>query len=1084
MSRAVALSRLQELGIRGRDDPPAEPAQWAGMEVGDGGLRALHEALHPSLLLLTLAGYHIDQVVLGRPGDGDVLLVDLSPRAATVLPWGEYLETGGEEEWPFSAPFTVLMWLKLRHGLIGDPVDVPSQTMIAGFPFVALDVDAPADLGAIASRLPAAQEPLRDELVAWIVQAWWNTDWSVATTGLLAALEPDLWTFPGLDDDQELQRLAFRRLGEVIANPTLATEPALSAFLIEEAAVRENGRPPSVRARLTAAVPDEVADLEQAWNTEAAALWAELHPDGGTDPFRRADHRRLSYCELVFDMLNESLITLAGYTPQLEESAYGGYDLRRGDRDPREDDLEWIYGGRTITAEGDAPRPDHVDQLRRDLAQIGFGPLADGDMAPDPAIDDEDEPPDATQRRTFGAYLESAVREFQIYASMRTVARVALPEELPEVRYPSLATSLVGQPNDQRYMGPISGVVNGETRILLKMWVDRDWHCPVVIEARRVYDDDVDDDELEAELLTEQELLELRDPMSTADKAQLVTDAQIEAGHHNIWRRTELENKRYAFIAWDFTRHYPAPVVRPWGDPVVVARWGNVGSWGGAYGEAPWYTWPEAELTPVNLFGADLDPEQRPQQGAFWSTYRVIRAVSEVECQGVLDGMNAWDSAIVSGGPVHFTLGLCRKSGGGTLHTAPRPCVVYPGELCPVLSLLADEDEAEYERFFGAFGLQPRETWRDPPTEMFSSGHRKYRGFVLLQDESGEFVDARTVRPDTVRRVPADLDANHEDYLLVEVLHHWHWIYRWQMAPRLSPAFREATYRLARARLRALLSTPWGTLGGAPDGLTLGQVFTSEKAVALLERLHVFSPPTLLKVENIEAEWEGQTVHNIDFTPILGAFERARDTEGGGSNPADWDDPQEAAAVEWLRTCGLKGSGPDDDLTTLVEWPKLGTYENRRHDLSLLEVAMEEAPDISHLAPMTVAPGTEAQARFLVSDRETEDGGSTVYVTVDDDDTLVASLEDIGDGFYDLVLRPPEGADGEVRVTVTARDRRHKTTREVMVNVTADGSMPEGQAAAYVRPAPIGLSAQRGSFQIDDGDLFVQPADPPPPEPI
>ena len=38
--------------------------------------------------------------------------------------------------------------------------------------------------------------------------------------------------------------------------------------------------------------------------------------------------------------------------------------------------------------------------------------------------------------------------------------------------------------NDQPYSGPISGVVNARTRGLLKMWVERDWHCPVVVEAR------------------------------------------------------------------------------------------------------------------------------------------------------------------------------------------------------------------------------------------------------------------------------------------------------------------------------------------------------------------------------------------------------------------------------------------------------------------------------------------------------------------------------------------------------------------------------------------------------------------------
>jgi hypothetical protein len=84
MSRAVPLSRIQELGIRGRDDPAAEQVVWNVIKMDDGSLRGLHQALNPTLLLLALAGYRIDQLVLGPPdANGDVLLVDLSPRAAT-----------------------------------------------------------------------------------------------------------------------------------------------------------------------------------------------------------------------------------------------------------------------------------------------------------------------------------------------------------------------------------------------------------------------------------------------------------------------------------------------------------------------------------------------------------------------------------------------------------------------------------------------------------------------------------------------------------------------------------------------------------------------------------------------------------------------------------------------------------------------------------------------------------------------------------------------------------------------------------------------------------------------------------------
>jgi hypothetical protein len=538
-----------------------------------------------------------------------------------------------------------------------------------------------------------------------------------------------------------------------------------------------------------------------------------------------------------------------------------------------------------------------------------------------------------------------------------------------------------------------------------------------------------------------------------------------------MWRRTELtDDIGYSFIAWDFTNHYPAPVARPWRDPVVVARWGNIESWGGPFAQVARHTWPEAELTPENVLGATPDLDERPQQGAFWSTFRVIRAISEEECQGVIDGMNAWDSAILSGGPVHFTLGLAKRSDGIGLNDAPENCVIYPGELCPALSLFAAEHEREYQRFFGDFGLRPREQWSDPPNEMFSSAHRKYRGWVLLESDTGTYVDPRSVTPETVQ-AGGGLIANHDDFLLVEVLHHWHWIYRWQMAPRLSEAFREVTYRFARARLRALLDAPWGTLGGAPAGLKLGDIFTSEKAVAILERLHVWWPERLLGPTDYDAEWDGSTVDDIRLDRIGGAWTAAQ-TAGGSDDPSTWGDVEERAIVKWLIAQKFK-----KDLEDLVLWPKADEWDTNLFDTSLLPIVVEEAPDIGPIAPLAVAPGTEARVRFTVTDRETEPGGCAVSAGSSRTSRLTASVDRVGGIEYDLVLVAPAGAAGEVTVTVYAGDRRHEITRAVRVNVTADGALPEGEAPAYQRPAPVGLSELRNSFELDDSGLFAQPED-------
>ena len=609
MSRAVALSRIQELGVRGRDDPAPQPLVWAGMAVNAGGLRALHEALHPTLLLLALAGYRIDQLVIGPPAGGDILLVTLSPRSAIATSWADYMESDVAPAWPSTQPHAVLMWLEPRPGLTGEIVTVDATSGLAanvrtvdGFDFLVYDAAAP-DLPGLANQITVPQQSARLDLSTRIMNAWMATDWDVTTTGLLAALQPDLWTFPALTDDEDLARQALRALGEPIAEDALRGAAGFLAFLIDEASVRGAVVPPSVRDRLQAVAPDAAEDLQRGWNTEAQLLWARVHPDAAHDPFRPADHRRLSYSELVFDMLNESLISLAGFSPPDGESAYGGYDLRRGDKDPRADDTGYVYAGQVGVADPTVPLPAYVDELRHDLATIGFGPLADGDLVDDPTTA-ANEATDATRKGSFGAYLESAVREFQIYASMDVVARVGAAGEVPAVNHPSIATGLLPQQNDEFYTGPISGVLNAQTRSLVKMWVERDWFCPVVIEARK---------------LTVSTLTKLRDPASTADKRKLVTDTAIAAANQNVWRRAQVPDTTLAFIAWDFTNHFPATAARPWGVPVTVATY-HKASWNGAFARAGQHTWPEAEIRPDTIFGANPNPAQRPQQAAFWST--------------------------------------------------------------------------------------------------------------------------------------------------------------------------------------------------------------------------------------------------------------------------------------------------------------------------------------------------------------------------------------------------------------------------------------------------------------------------------
>ena len=286
-------------------------------------------------------------------------------------------------------------------------------------------MNGPADLGAIASSLPGLQEPLRVDLAARIGRAWAATDWSVATTGLLSALQPDLWTFPDLSDDEDLRRQAFRQLGEAIAGPALANEAALQAFLIAEAVVRNGRQPPSVRDRLTAAAADDVDDLERNWNYRGRAA-VDRAPPGRR---RAVPPRRSPPPELLRARVRHAQ-RVAALARRLRP---GGRRWARtaattcsaSDHDPAERDAS----GRTRAGIVTGTTTTYIEELRSDLEHDRLRP-ARRRRRPSARSTTRIRPPtsrrgrSATGAGSFGAHLEAAVREFQIYASLPFVARL------------------------------------------------------------------------------------------------------------------------------------------------------------------------------------------------------------------------------------------------------------------------------------------------------------------------------------------------------------------------------------------------------------------------------------------------------------------------------------------------------------------------------------------------------------------------------------------------------------------------------------------------------------------------------------
>ena len=163
---------------------------------------------------------------------------------------------------------------------------------------------------------------------------------------------------------------------------------------------------------------------------------------------------------------------------------------------------------------------------------------------------------------------------------------------------------------------------------------------------------------------------------------------------------------------------------------------------------------PKCCLT--KLVGTDL----RSLSARQLSTYKVIRAVAEVECLGFFDSLNAYDNAIVSLGPCHWTAGIVARNG-----------TVDEGELCAFLSYLKHADSVAYHQAFGFFGVGIADAWVNSAgvangSNLWQSSSRKYTSWLTQQQDDGSY-----------RPVPAlEADANY--------FKNWHWFYRLSMAGR------------------------------------------------------------------------------------------------------------------------------------------------------------------------------------------------------------------------------------------------------------------------------------------------------------
>lgn len=490
---------------------------------------------------------------------------------------------------------------------------------------------------------------------------------------------------------------------------------------------------------------------------------------------------------------------------------YEDHDLQRGDHDGSaansrppvwggiSDPLPPSQSAQTPLAQGGATLTvyAHVQQLQRDLRELGFLMIAN-------------------PSGVFDRFTEWAVREFQAYARMPQVARLsrsllraltgnpgageAAPEVValgqvanhaPPVSY--YVATLEECVNSARYSGPVCGVVDQATRMAIEHWLAQGYRCPVVIEAWNV--------------------------------AQGIRTTLFNDGS-NLWRYDLLPSTVPRIYFRDFSGYYSYPATRKASDYHVLGTNLSFPGHGGPASGVPRHTWSEAEMLPELLIGPTRNIAQLAANpdGAQASTYRVVRAVAEMECMGAFDSVNAYDDAIASLGPCHWTMGVMPAGG------------YDDGELPAFLAYVMANNADAYNKAFGNFGLYPSDYWIAPNAgPLWNPGQRKYSGWVRLHNK---MTNPALVPPNLAQMTLLDRAQDEAEYLKT-----WHWFFRYVMAGRTVAGVRNAMWDMVRIRIRDIRSRAVSvTLGPVVINATLGEIFTSEKSIGILLRWHIYRP--------------------------------------------------------------------------------------------------------------------------------------------------------------------------------------------------------------------------------------------------
>jgi hypothetical protein len=273
------------------------------------------------------------------------------------------------------------------------------------------------------------------------------------------------------------------------------------------------------------------------------------------------------------------------------------------------------------------------------------------------------------------------------------------------------------------------------------------------------------------------------------------------------------------------------------------------------------HSWATSAITPQRLVGvpeASLSAAQR-------STLKTVLPTVREECGMRFDVSNAWDFSTLSIPLFHWTLG-----------SPPRPnaATQIRGELLGWLAFLRHADRALFERAIGFFGISTERNWPLP----------------ALQAKFEDAVTHRRAGEAGLVTVPETRD----DYAY---LRSWHWFYRFVMAARTFGSWQRRLWDMVRFRLRDIRAAPWGAgvanlgNGNAP---TIGDVYTSELALGMLLRWHVYRPGHVVAGGG-NAQRAGAELRE--------AFDRARADHPGlnwATAPDAWNNDHEEALIDGL----------------------------------------------------------------------------------------------------------------------------------------------------------------------------------------